>query len=64
MYVFLLPSMTRSGISPEMKLSSDRPSTSVAVKVGFFDAVGLDVAGVAKERICLITEARARHKWV
>jgi len=47
-----------------MKSSNDGPSASVAAKVGFSDAVGLDVAGVAKERTCLITEARARREWV
>ena len=47
-----------------MKSSSDGPSDSVVAKVVFFNAVGLDVAGVAKERICLVTEARTRHEWV
>jgi hypothetical protein len=47
-----------------MKSSSDGPSDSVVAKVFFFNAVELDVAGVAKERICLVTEARTRHEWV
>jgi hypothetical protein len=47
-----------------MKSSSDGPSDNVVAKVVFFNAVGLDVAGVAKERICLVTEVRTRHEWV
>lgn len=58
-YVFVLPSTTRSGISSEMKSSSDGPCSSVSLKVVFFGADDPDVAGVASERICLDMEARA-----
>jgi hypothetical protein len=47
-----------------MKSPSDGPSANVVAKVVVFDTVGPGVAGVAKERICLITEARTRREWV
>ena len=47
-----------------MKSSSEGPSASVAEKAGVFDAAGPDIAGVARERICLNTEAGARREWM
>ena len=47
-----------------MKSSSDGPPANVAANVVVFDTVGPDIAGVAKERVFLITEARTRHEWV
>ena len=64
-YVFVLPSTTRSGVSPEMKSSSDGPCSSVSLKVSFFGADDPDVtAGVASERICLGTETRATCEFL
>ena len=63
-YVFVLPSTTRSGISPEMKSSSDGPCSSVSLKAVFFGAIDPDVAGVASERICLDTETRATCEFL
>jgi hypothetical protein len=62
----VLPSTTRSGISPEeTKSSSDGPCSSVSLKVSFFGADDPDVAaGVASERICLDTETRARCEFL
>jgi hypothetical protein len=63
-YVFVLPSTTRSGVSPEMKSSSDGPCSSVSLKVSF-GADDRDVAaGVASERICLDTETRATCEFL
>jgi len=64
-YVFVLPSTTRSGISPEMKSSSDGPCSSVSLKVSFFGANDPDVAaGVASERICLDAATRATCEFL
>lgn len=63
-YVFVLPSTTRSGISPEMKSSSDGPCSSVSLNFVVCGADDPDVAGVASERICLDTEARATCEFL
>ena len=60
----MLPSTTRSGISPEMKSSSEGPCSSVSLNVSF-GADDPDVAaGVASERICLDTETRATREFL
>ena len=63
-YVFVFPSTTRSGISPEMKSFSDGPCCSESLKASFLGADDPDVAGVASERICLDTETRARCEFL
>jgi hypothetical protein len=66
-YVFVFPSTTRSGISLEIKSSSDGPCSSVSLKV--FPSVRVDdptdvAAGVASRRICLDTETRATCEFL